>query len=136
VFLRQMFNNESGQSVLTDEEMQAYEQSWRNEDVLRGMLNYYRAMPQMSPRLSEEASHGPVTNLMEMKIPNIRVTTQTLILWGEQDLAFVPELLDGLGDYVPDVTLSRFKNGNHWIQHQYPDQVNQKIRDFISRNNE
>jgi pimeloyl-ACP methyl ester carboxylesterase len=56
----------------------------------------------------------------------------TLVLWGEQDLAFVNENLDGLLHYVPSCTIKRFADTSHWIQHERPSEVNNAISDFLT----
>lgn len=127
-----MFKDTSGKCVLSTAELDEYLQSWQQPDVLTAMLNYYRAMPQAVPTILNDK---PVPDLSNIKIPNIRIEIETLVLWGEQDLAFVPELLDGIETYVPNLTLVRFKFGTHWIHHQFSDQVNQQIGRFIKIEN-
>jgi pimeloyl-ACP methyl ester carboxylesterase len=55
-----------------------------------------------------------------------------LILWGEQDLAFVNENLDNIHHYVPNCTIKRFQDTSHWLQHERPDEVNVAINNFIN----
>jgi pimeloyl-ACP methyl ester carboxylesterase len=106
-------------------------------------LQYYRAMPQLSSdgmnldtknKLRNEplAETGPVKNTTEIKVPNIRVKVPTLILWGEQDQAFVNENLDGIEQYVPDCIIHRFLKTSHWLQHEKPIEVNNAIAKFIT----
>ena len=66
-----------------------------------------------------------------MKIPNIRVHVPTLILWGEQDEAFVVENLDDLEQYVPNCTIKRFQDASHWLMHEKSTEINRAIEDFI-----
>ena len=56
----------------------------------------------------------------------------TLVIWGEKDTALLPSLLDGLDEYVPDLTVRRIPDGSHWVIHEHPDQVNRYIREFIA----
>ena len=39
------------------------------------------------------------------------------------DAALLPELLDGLEDYVPQLTLERVAEASHWIVHEQPEFV-------------
>jgi hypothetical protein len=32
-----------------------------------------------------------------------------------KDIALPPGLIDGLGEFVPKLTLHRIKNGSHWL---------------------
>jgi pimeloyl-ACP methyl ester carboxylesterase len=118
--------------TLNDEQRQAYENTWAVPGAVNGMLQYYRAMPQLAP--SENATRDKGEHVMipkQMKIPNIRITCPTLILWGEQDQAFVKENIDGIEEYVPDVSVKRFPHASHWLQHELPDEVNYEIATFL-----
>jgi len=56
----------------------------------------------------------------------------TLVIWGMQDTALRPGLLDGLDQYVPDLRIERIAEGTHWVAHEYPRRVNQLIRNFVA----
>ncbi|HBF44987.1 MAG TPA: alpha/beta hydrolase, partial [Shewanella frigidimarina] len=51
-----------------------------------------------------------VKQASQLKVPNIRINVPTLILWGEQDLAFVNENLDDIHHYVPNCIIKRFQD--------------------------
>lgn len=94
---------------------------------LNGALNYYRASPMRPPRLGDPAAstlHLPHDMLM-VKVP-------TCVIWGMQDSALLPGLIDGLGDYVPKLTLHRIKNATHWLLHEQPERVMQLVADFLA----
>jgi len=129
--------------VFTDEVKTRYRQVWRQKGAVNGMLQYYRAMPQLAS--SDTDNHliesgdadrlidsGPVKKISTIRVPNIRVNVPTLILWGEEDQAFVNENLDGISQYVPNCTLIRFPNTSHWLQHEKPAAVNNAIALFIT----
>lgn len=59
------------------------------------------------------------------------VDVPTLILWGEQEIAFMPGVLDGLEEYVPAVTVIRYPDAGHWITHEKPRELKREIRRFI-----
>jgi len=67
-----------------------------------------------------------------MKIPNIRIHVPTLILWGEDDQAFVNENLNGLENYVPNCTIERLATASHWLMHEKPFEINSAITRFIN----
>ncbi|MFT5839193.1 MAG: pimeloyl-ACP methyl ester carboxylesterase [Flavobacteriales bacterium] len=120
------------QGTLSDAQRQTYEKVWAVPGAVNGMLQYYRAMPQLAP--SKKASRDKGEHVMtpkQMKIPNIRITCPTLILWGEQDQAFVNENIDGIEKYVPNVRVKRFPKASHWLQHELPDEVNHEIAVFL-----
>lgn len=118
---------------------QDYIQHWQQDGVINGMLQYYRAMPQLAPPVAktkqvsrDENKQGtPVRALDEMKIPEIRIHVPTLVLWGEQDQAFVVNNLDDLDKYVEDLKIIRFPNASHWLQHECPLEINRAITEFL-----
>jgi pimeloyl-ACP methyl ester carboxylesterase len=129
--------------VFTDEIKARYRQVWQQKGAVNGMLQYYRAMPQLAPSNTDSTIResgnaeplietGPVMNISAIRVPNIRVNLPTLILWGEEDQAFVNENLDDISLYVPNCTLIRFPNTSHWLQHEKPTAVNNAIARFIS----
>lgn len=130
-FLKSMLTDHSGSSVLADEIMQIYQANWAKPGVLTGMLNYYRAMPQLAPRESQSSRPVVDVSLPKMKIPNIQIKVPTLVLWGLNDKAFVASVLDGLDEYVEQLKVVRFADASHWLHHEQPEAVNREIKGFI-----
>ena len=118
--------------TLSELQRQTYQAVWSVPGAVNGMLQYYRAMPQLAPsEAPSRESSEQVTDTAQMKIPNIRITCPTLILWGEQDQAFVVENIEGLEEYVPDLRIKRFPSASHWLQHELPNEVNHEIHEFL-----
>jgi pimeloyl-ACP methyl ester carboxylesterase len=118
--------------TLDNTQCDAYEQVWAQPGAVNGMLQYYRAMPQLAHSGNRGSDKGAqVIAPAQMKIPNIRITCPTLILWGEQDQAFVKQNIDGVKEYVPDARVKRFPEASHWLQHELPDDVNREIDGFL-----
>jgi epoxide hydrolase 4 len=90
---------------------------------LTGCVNYYRATP-LTP--AKVAAHDIV-----LKPADWRVTVPTCVVWGEQDLALPVNLLDGLEDCIPDLTVRRVPQGNHWLIDAHPQAVIEAIGDFV-----
>jgi len=138
--------------IFNDESKAKYRKVWSQKGAVNGMLQYYRAMPQLAANDGDSSDNSidnvnnsqtslaaesivsisPVKDTSEIKIPNIRINIATLILWGEQDQAFVNENLDNINQYVPNCTIKRFSNTSHWLQHERPDEVNIAIASFIT----
>jgi len=55
-----------------------------------------------------------------------------LVIWGEKDIALTVKNLDGLEQFVPQLTVKRVPDGSHWVIHEKPAEVNGYIRAFIS----
>ena len=61
------------------------------------------------------------------------IRVPTLVIWGEKDTALLPGNLDGLEEYVPDLTVHRIPDGTHWVAHEQPARVNAALRQFLDR---
>jgi pimeloyl-ACP methyl ester carboxylesterase len=106
---------------------QAYIEAWSQPGALTGGLNYYRASRFVPP---EPGTPAPVSEL-ELDVAALTVHVPTLVIWGERDTALLPGNLEGLEQFVPDLTVRRIPDGNHWVIHQKPELVNRYIREFI-----
>jgi len=62
--------------------------------------------------------------------PTVMVNVPTLVIWGEKDTALLTANLDGLEQYVPNLTVKR-TDGTHWVIHEHPQIVITFIREFL-----
>ncbi|MGZ0878040.1 alpha/beta fold hydrolase [Priestia megaterium] len=108
---------------LTKEEAK-YVEAWNQPNAMKSMLNYYRAS---SLYPFEERVHKPVA------LPHKVFHSPTLIVWGNADEAFENSNLDGIEEYVPNVTIHRLDGVGHAPQHEQPQKVNEFMRDFLSK---
>jgi pimeloyl-ACP methyl ester carboxylesterase len=119
---------------LTEPVRQQYRAVWNGPAAgppgagLVGGCNYYRASPLRPPRDGDPAA-AAVTLPAEM----LRVELPTLVLWGMQDVALPPELLDGLEGYVPRLRLEKVENASHWIVHEQPGLVAERLGAFLAQ---
>lgn len=102
--------------LFTDEALQPYRDAALDPGALSAMLNYYRALLRTAD--VRETGEG-------------MVDVPTLVLWGEQDIAIDIHTLDGLENYVPDLTVKRFPDASHWVQQDVPDQVNAALKAWL-----
>ena len=51
----------------------------------------------------------------------------------QQEAEWERLILHWLEQFVPDLTIRRIPDGNHWVLHQKPELVNQYIREFLTR---
>jgi len=109
---------------LTEEVKAQYREVW--SQGLTGALNYYRASPLRPPR-SEDAAAAAISLPASM----LQILVPTLVLWGMQDIALPPGLIDGLEDYIPDLTLERIADASHWLVHEQPDLVATHLSAFL-----
>ena len=106
---------------LTDDVRAQYRNVWQSG--LTGPLNFYRASP-LRP--------GP--EIANVVIPHelLEVNLRTLVLWGMDDIALPPTLLDGLANYVPRMELKKIEGATHWIIHEQPALVARYLQDFLN----
>ena len=111
---------------LTDEVKAQYREVW--SQGLTGALNYYRASPLRPPREADAAAAAITLpkSMLDILVP-------TLVLWGMNDIALPPGLVDGLEDYIPDLTLRRIADGSHWLVHEQPTLVAQSLLAFLHK---
>ena len=112
---------------LTDEVKAQYREVW--SQGLTGALNYYRASP-LRPAREADAAAAAIAlpkSMLDILVP-------TLVLWGMNDIALPPGLVDGLEDYIPDLRLQRIADGSHWLVHEQPTLVAQSLWAFLHKN--
>jgi pimeloyl-ACP methyl ester carboxylesterase len=113
--------------VFTEQDKAEYIKAWSQPGALTGGLNYYRAN-----RVGPPAGQGGgSTGNFAIDPRALTVKVPTLVIWGEKDTALLPQNLDGLDQFVPQLTVKRIADGTHWVIHEKPAEVNGYIRDFI-----
>jgi pimeloyl-ACP methyl ester carboxylesterase len=99
------------------EEAKPYVAAFSGRRSLSGAINYYRAAFRAGPRT------------MERDVRPVRAPT--LIVWGDRDRYLVPQLADGLEQWVPDLRVVRLPHASHWLHHEAPRRVNPLLVDFL-----
>jgi epoxide hydrolase 4 len=119
------FTHWGGAPWLTETMKRQYREVW--DASLTGGLNYYRASPLRPPREGDPAA-GTIALAREM----LTVGVPTLVLWGMKDVALLPSLLDGLEEYIPQLTVERVDTASHWIVHEQPQLVADRLARFLA----
>jgi len=121
------FRPHHARGTFSDAERDAYLEAWARPGALTGGLNWYRAtrMPVPLPEEADPAAELP-------PLPDTTVRVPTLVIWGEQDHALLPHLLEGLEAHVPDLRILRVPDASHWVVQEQPDLVRDAIRGFIA----
>ena len=94
-----------------------------SEHSLTGSVNYYRATP-LTPA-------GVAKLGIEILESDWMVHVPTRVVWGEQDIALPVTLLDGIERCIPDLSIRRVPQGNHWLIDAHPNAVFAAINDFV-----
>lgn len=120
---------------MTEEDKRAYLEAWSQPGALDAALNYYRVygvppaaesddvMDQIGTEI--DRSYGADEASLSVKVP-------TLVIWGELDSYLLTGCLDGLEDFVPDLTLRRVPDASHWIVNEQPQLINRYLREFLT----
>ena len=114
----------TGYGWLTEEVKARYRDVWNRG--LTGGCNYYRASPLRPPRADDPAAAS-----IELPREMLTIALPTLVLWGLGDTALPPELIEGLDDYIPQLTLQRVPGATHWIVHEQPQLVIDALQAFL-----
>lgn len=101
------------------EDIDKYVEAFSKPYALTGAINYYRAA---------------FRSLLKKENRAVKpISVNTLVLWGEDDEALGKELTYDMEKYFTNgFKIEYFENCSHWIQHDYPDKVNQSILNFIT----
>jgi epoxide hydrolase 4 len=109
------------QNGLPPEDKPEYIKAWSQPGALTGGLNYYRANRHSTWPLAADAANAS----------SFAVNVPTLVIWGEKDPAMVPQNLDGLAEFVPQLTVKRIPEASHWLVHRQSSEVTAYIREFL-----
>lgn len=114
-----------GKYAWLDEATQAkYRDVWSKG--LTGGCNFYRASPLKPPLDEKSPIHG-----IEIAHEALTVSIPTQVIWGMQDIALPPRLMQGLDAYIPDLQIHRVEDATHWIIHEQPELVHSLLCGFV-----
>jgi pimeloyl-ACP methyl ester carboxylesterase len=114
------------QGYFGPEDREAYLQAWSQQGALTGGLNYYRAAHAGPPAEPEQRSEE-----LAAQVKGLKIEVPTLVIWGEKDPYLLTGNLNGLEQYVPELTVRRVPDGSHWVIHEQPELINSYIREFM-----
>jgi len=114
---------------MSEEKRLKYIAAWAQPGALTGSLNYYRASPLYPPTSKDDEVQ--ISSILNLPKEMLAVKVPTLVIWGEQDRALLTGNLNGLEEYIEDLTVKKIPGGTHWVIHEQPELVNGLIRDFI-----
>jgi pimeloyl-ACP methyl ester carboxylesterase len=114
---------------MSEEKRLKYMAAWSQPGALTGSLNYYRASPLYPPTSKDDKDQ--IGGIWSLPKEMFAVKVPTLVIWGEEDRALLTGNLDGLAEYIEDLTVKKIPDGTHWVIHEQPELVNALIRDFI-----
>jgi epoxide hydrolase 4 len=96
-------------------ELQEYQRAWLRPRAMTSMINWYRAMLRTQTE----------------RLPSLRVTVPTRIIWGVHDVALCRQLAPLSLEMVDDGDLVFLEEATHWLQHDEPHRVNELLLEFF-----
>ncbi len=124
-FLTHEFAGNRPTPWLTEAVKDQYRAVW--SQGLQGGCNYYRSSPLRPPRPQD-----PAAAAIDLPMRMLTINVPTLVVWGMDDAALPPVLIEGLEEYVPDLRLHKIPDATHWIIHEQPALVTRLLQDFLS----
>ena len=126
--LLKAFGDRLSSPAMEDDERTALLADWQDRDAAFGMLNWYRASPMDVPPLDAPLAVPAGKALLVPKL-----TIPTLVIWAMDDLALPPANIEGLGEYVTDLTLEKVPDCGHFVPWEAPGAVNAAMAGFLER---
>jgi pimeloyl-ACP methyl ester carboxylesterase len=111
-----MLRNSSKPGTFSNNDIEQYIHAWWRKGAITSMLNWYRAILQMPPKISADQ----------------RVRIPTLLLWGVNDIALDRQMAQPSLELCDQGKLVLFENSSHWVQHDESELVNKYLLDFFS----
>lgn len=95
--------------TFTEADLIQYRASWERGSP-RAMVDYYRAVIRRQD-----------------PPPRTHVEAPTLICWGEEDVALLPEMAEQSRNYCVDGTLETYPGASHWVHMERPVEVTDRL---------
>ncbi|MEZ3114681.1 alpha/beta fold hydrolase [Halobaculum sp. MBLA0147] len=113
--LARVLDGSAHEGTFSDGDLDRYRAAWTGgPGGVSGMVNWYRAA----------ARYG-------MDPPSERVAQPTLICWGEDDDALVPEMAAESLDFCVDGRLERYPSASHWVHLERASAVTAELRSHL-----
>jgi len=107
-----------GELIVNSEELQTYIDAFENTGF-RGGINWYR-------NIDRNAVEHPQIGTLPLDLPCLMITA-------EWDLALRPELASGMPALCSDLETQMVARAGHWVQQEFPKQVNDTLVDWLNR---
>ncbi len=106
-----------------DEDAAVYQEAMAQPGAVTGALNYYRAGLRAGLR-DALAGRAPARDGVVLR--------PLLVVWGMDDVALLPENLDGLDRVAGDLRIVRLTDCSHWVQHDAPERLVEETLRFLA----
>lgn len=110
--------------AFADEDIAVYKEALRQPRALTSAINYYRAnvFRSLFRGGKEQGREG-----------NGRIRVPTLFIYGERDVAVIPNTVRGLERFIAAPYREvRIPDSGHWVQNEAVDEVNAALMEFLN----
>jgi pimeloyl-ACP methyl ester carboxylesterase len=126
-FFEKTFGSHVDLALIPEAEKRQYIADWSQPGGLTAMLNWYRASRLVVP---PPGITVPLPDWLLRAFPSVKVPT--LVVWGMNDKALLPVLLEGLGTLVDDLRIQRLPGVGHFAPWEAPDAVAAALAPFLA----
>jgi pimeloyl-ACP methyl ester carboxylesterase len=107
-----------GDLIVTPDELDVYVEAFERSGF-RGGVNWYR-------NIDRNIARSPEVGTQKLELPCLMVTA-------EWDMALRPELSAGMPALCSDLETAQVAKAGHWIQQEYPEELNAILTDWLKR---
>lgn len=120
---RMLYESAIQKSAFPPDVLIRYQEAASKPRAITSGLNYYRAIFRSALLHGFQGTMGS----------HDHISTPTILIWGEQDIALGIELTQGLEQWVPNIQIERIPDSGHWVQQEKPERVNEVMLEFLQR---
>ncbi|WP_114522264.1 alpha/beta hydrolase [Altererythrobacter sp. ZODW24] len=114
--------------AMEPEERAALLEDWSKPGTGAAMLNWYRGTPLVVP--PADAPYELPADYTPPQVP--KLSLPTLVIWAMDDLALPAKNLDGLEQFVEDLTLVKVPGCGHFVPWEAPEKFNAAMETFLA----
>ncbi len=105
-------------SIVSPEELDVYVSAYEKSGF-RGGINWYR-------NIDRNIREHPEIGTKPLALPCLMITA-------EWDVALPPRLAEGMKERCSDLEMCNIERAGHWVQQEFPEQVNKAIVGWLNR---
>jgi pimeloyl-ACP methyl ester carboxylesterase len=112
--LRNALRRSSNPGTFTDADLDVYARAFSAPGSAAGAINYYRAA-------------------VRSRLPAVKITAPTLLIWAENDFALGIELTRGMDSlFEAKPRIEYIADTSHWVMEERPEVVNRLLLEFLA----
>ena len=126
--LEGFFNKPNQPHWCVGEVRDAYHAAWSVPNAVKSAVHWYRGSPLYPPTGDDLGAKK-----LQLNPQDFIVKSRTLVIWGMQDAALPPGLIEGLDAFIPNGEIVRLESATHWLVHEYPLEITSEIERYLDK---